>query len=45
MSSFPLIWIIKLFLLVLKVLNYDGLCENNKLSDENQRFDWIKLIQ
>ena len=29
---------------MLKILNYDGLWENKKLSDENQRFDWIKLI-
>ena len=29
---------------VLKIFNYDGIWENKKLSDENQRFDWIKLI-
>ena len=29
---------------MLKILNYDGLWENKKLSDENQRFDWIKSI-
>ena len=28
----------------LKILNYDGLWENKKLSHENQRFDWIKSI-
>ena len=28
----------------LKILNYDGLWENKKFSDENKRFDWIKLI-
>ena len=27
-----------------KILNYDGLWENKKLLDENQRFDWIKSI-
>ena len=25
-------------------LNYDGLWENKKFSDENQCFDWIKSI-
>ena len=40
-SGFPLIGIAKLFLHVLKILNYDGLWESKKLSDENQRFDWI----
>ena len=44
MSGFPLIGIAKLFSHVLKILNYDGLWENKKLSDENQRFDWIKSI-
>ena len=34
----------KLFTQELKTLNYDGLWENKKFSDENQRFDWIKLI-
>ena len=34
----------KLFLHELKILNYDGLWENKKLSDENQGFDWIKSI-
>ena len=29
---------------VLKMLNYDGLWENKKLSDENQGSDWIKSI-
>ena len=29
---------------VLKMLNYDGLWENKKLSDKSQRFDWIKSI-
>ena len=43
-SGFSLIWIRKLFSRVLKILNYDGLWENKKLSDENQRFDWIKSI-
>ena len=38
-EAFPL-----LFSHVLKILNYDGLCENKKLSDENQRCDWIKSI-
>ena len=28
----------------LKILNYDGLWENKKFPDENQRFDWIKPI-
>ena len=28
----------------LKILNYDGLRENKKLSDENQWFNWIKSI-
>ena len=32
----------KLFSHELKILNYDGLWENKKLPDENQRFDWIK---
>ena len=27
-----------------EILNYDGFWENKKLSDENQRFDWIKSI-
>ena len=27
-----------------KILNYDGLWENEKFSDENQRFDWIKSV-
>ena len=43
-SGFSLIWITKLFSHVLKILNYDGLWENEKLSDENQRFYWIKSI-
>ena len=34
----------KLFSHELKILNYDGLWENKKFSDENQRFDWIKSI-
>ena len=34
----------KLFSHALKILNYDRLWENKKLSDENQRFDWIKSI-
>ena len=34
----------KLFSHELKILNYDGLWENKKLSDENQRFDWIESI-
>ena len=29
---------------MLGILNYDGLWENKELSDENQRFDWIKSI-
>ena len=37
-------WITKLFSRVLKILNYDGLWENKKLADENQRFHWIKSI-
>ena len=28
----------------LKILNYDRLWENKKLSDKNQRLDWVKLI-
>ena len=28
----------------LKISNYDGLWENKKIQDENQRFDWIKSI-
>ena len=44
MSVFPLLRIIKLFSDVLEILNSDGLWENKKLSDENQRFDWIKSI-
>ena len=28
----------------LKILNYDELWGNKKIPDENQRFDWIKLI-
>ena len=27
-----------------KILNYDGLWENKKFSDENQRLDWTKSI-
>ena len=34
----------KLFSHELKTFNYDGLWENKKFSDENQRFDWIKSI-
>ena len=34
----------KLFPHKLKILNYDRLWENKKLSDKNQRLDWIKLI-
>ena len=34
----------KLFSYELKILNYDRLWENKKLSDENQRFDRIKSI-
>ena len=34
----------KLFSHELKILNCDGLWENKKIPDENQRFDWIKLI-
>ena len=44
MLGFPLISITKLFSDVLEILNYDGLWGNKKLSDENQRFDWIKSI-
>ena len=29
---------------MLKILNHDGLRENRKLLNENQRFDWIKSI-
>ena len=29
---------------VLKILNFDGLWENKELSDENQRFDYMKSI-
>ena len=32
------------YLTALKKLNYDRFWENKKLSDENQRFDWIKSI-
>ena len=28
----------------LKISNYDGLWENKKIPDENERFDWIKPI-
>ena len=42
MSGFSLIWIT--LLNVLRILNYDGLWENKKFPDENQRFDWIKSI-
>ena len=34
----------KLFSPELKILNYDGLWENKKISDVNQRFHWIKSI-
>ena len=34
----------KLFSHEWKLLNYDGLWENKKIPDENQRFDWIKSI-
>ena len=34
----------KLFSHELKILNYDGLRETKKLSNENLHFDWIKLI-
>ena len=34
----------KLFSHELKILNYDGLWENKKIPDENQRFDWIISI-
>ena len=34
----------KLFSHELKMLNYDGLWENKNIPDENQHFDWIKLI-
>ena len=34
----------KLFSHELKILNYDGIWENKKLPDENQRFDWIKSV-
>ena len=44
MLGFPFIKITKLFSHVLEILNFDGLRENKKLSDENERFDWIKLI-
>ena len=27
-----------------KYLNYNGLRENEKFSNENQYFDWIKLV-
>ena len=42
MSGFAVIRITKLFSNVLEILNYDGLWENKKLLDENQRFEWIK---
>ena len=29
---------------MLKILNHDGLWENRKSLNENQRFDWIKSI-
>ena len=34
----------RLFLHESKIWNYDGLCVNKKIPDENQRFDWIKSI-
>ena len=34
----------KPFSYVLKIFNYDGLWENKKIPDKNQRFDWIKSI-
>ena len=34
----------KIFSHELKIFNYDGLWENKKFADKNQRFDWIKLI-
>ena len=42
MSGFAVIRITKLFSNVLEILNYDGLWENKKLLDENQRFERIK---
>ena len=44
MSGFSLIWITKIFSHVFKILKHDGLWENKTLSDENQRFNWIKSI-
>ena len=44
MSGSSLISITKIFSHVLKILNYDGLWGNKKLSQENQHFDRIKLI-
>ena len=44
MPDFPLMKIIKLFSHVLEISNYDGLWENKRLLDKNQRFDWIKSI-
>ena len=35
----------KLFSHDLKILNYGGLWENKKFSDENQHFDWVKSIR
>ena len=32
------------FLHEFKTLSYDGLSENKKILDENQRFDWMKSI-
>ena len=26
----------------LKILNFDGLWENKRFSDKNQRFDWVR---
>ena len=44
MSGLSLIEITKVFSHVLKILNYDESWESKKLSDENERFDWIELI-
>ena len=43
MSGFSLIWI-RSYFHELKILNYDGLWENKKIPDKNQRFDWIESI-
>ena len=43
-QAFHLFELQAFFLHELKTLNYDGLWENKKALDENERFDWIKSI-